>query len=228
MEVNYFTILYWFCHISTWIRHRYTRVPHPEPLSLLPPCTIPLGSRYAPFLKSLLNLLHYCCCFMSWLFGCKACGILALRPGIESAQTALRGEVPTTGPSGKSPSRDILTLFIDGIWGSHLTGPPLILSSLQVLHLAGSALGFWSLLWRVQIFFLSWDWCQPVSRPCLFQPSSSCTHLALLPASIGTGLPRSQESSDFCSSYSNCSSSCHWFIQSAFLAKMEYLGSLLP
>ena len=29
-----FTILYWFCHISTWIRHRYTRVPHPEPSSL--------------------------------------------------------------------------------------------------------------------------------------------------------------------------------------------------
>ena len=37
-----FTILYWFCHISTWICHRYTRVPHPEPSSLLPPCTIPL------------------------------------------------------------------------------------------------------------------------------------------------------------------------------------------
>ena len=35
-----FTILYWFCHISTWIRHRYTRVPHPEPPSLLPPCTL--------------------------------------------------------------------------------------------------------------------------------------------------------------------------------------------
>ena len=29
-----FTILYWFCHISTWIRHRYTHVPHPEPSSL--------------------------------------------------------------------------------------------------------------------------------------------------------------------------------------------------
>ena len=26
-----FTILYWFCHISTWIRHRHTWVPHPEP-----------------------------------------------------------------------------------------------------------------------------------------------------------------------------------------------------
>ena len=29
-----FTILYWFCHTSTWIHHRYTRVPHPEPSSL--------------------------------------------------------------------------------------------------------------------------------------------------------------------------------------------------
>ena len=27
-----FTILYWFCHISTWICCRYTRDPHPEPL----------------------------------------------------------------------------------------------------------------------------------------------------------------------------------------------------
>ena len=27
--------MYWFCHISTWICHRYTRVPHPE-LSSLP------------------------------------------------------------------------------------------------------------------------------------------------------------------------------------------------
>ena len=43
-----FTILYWFCHISKWIRHRYTCVPHPEPLSLLPPHTIPLGHPSAP------------------------------------------------------------------------------------------------------------------------------------------------------------------------------------
>ena len=32
-----FTILYWFCHTSKWIRHRHTCVPHPEPSSLLPP-----------------------------------------------------------------------------------------------------------------------------------------------------------------------------------------------
>ena len=38
-----FTILYWFCHILKWICHRYTCVPHPEPSSLLPPHTIPLG-----------------------------------------------------------------------------------------------------------------------------------------------------------------------------------------
>ena len=43
-----FTILYWFCHISTWIRHGYTCVPHPEPSSLLPPRTIPLGRPSAP------------------------------------------------------------------------------------------------------------------------------------------------------------------------------------
>jgi len=43
-----FTVLYWFCHISTWILHRYTRVPHPEPSSLLPPRTIPLGRPSAP------------------------------------------------------------------------------------------------------------------------------------------------------------------------------------
>ena len=43
-----FTVLYWFCQILKWIRHRYTCVPHPEPSSLLPPYTIPLGRLSAP------------------------------------------------------------------------------------------------------------------------------------------------------------------------------------
>ena len=43
-----FTILYWFCHISKWICHRYTCVPHPEPTSLLPPHTVLLGCPSAP------------------------------------------------------------------------------------------------------------------------------------------------------------------------------------
>ena len=40
--------MYWFCYISKWIRHRYTRVPHPEPSTLLPPRTIPLSRPIAP------------------------------------------------------------------------------------------------------------------------------------------------------------------------------------
>ena len=46
--LSFFTILYWFCHTSTWIRHRYTHVPHPEHSSLFPPHTIPLGHLSAP------------------------------------------------------------------------------------------------------------------------------------------------------------------------------------
>ena len=55
-----------------------------------------------PFLKSLLNLLQYCFCFICWFFGREACGILAPRPGIEPALPALEGEVPATAPTGKS------------------------------------------------------------------------------------------------------------------------------
>ena len=43
IRANYFTILYWFCHTSTWIRHGCTRVPNPESPSHLPPHTIPSG-----------------------------------------------------------------------------------------------------------------------------------------------------------------------------------------
>ena len=45
---SYFTILYWFCHASIWIRHGCTCVAHPEPRSHLPPHTIPLGHPSAP------------------------------------------------------------------------------------------------------------------------------------------------------------------------------------
>ena len=44
----YFTILYWFCHTSTWILQGCTRVPHPDPSPHLPHHTIPLGHRSAP------------------------------------------------------------------------------------------------------------------------------------------------------------------------------------
>ena len=40
--------MYWFCHTSTWIHHRCTRVPHPEPPSHLLPHPIPLVHPSAP------------------------------------------------------------------------------------------------------------------------------------------------------------------------------------
>ena len=56
-----FTILYWFCHISKWIRHRHTCVPHPESYSLLPPHTIPLGLPSAP-----APSIQYCALNLDW------------------------------------------------------------------------------------------------------------------------------------------------------------------
>ena len=57
---------------------------------------------YGPFLKSLLNLLQYCFCFMFLLFGFQACVVLVPQPGIKPTPSALEGEVLTTRPPGKS------------------------------------------------------------------------------------------------------------------------------
>ena len=56
-----FTILYWFCHTSKWIRHSHTCVPNPEPSSLLPPHTILLGhpSEPAPSIQYLASDLDW-------------------------------------------------------------------------------------------------------------------------------------------------------------------------
>ena len=58
MEANYFTILYGFCHTLTWISHGCTCVPHPEPLSDLPPHPIPQGHPSAPALSTLSHVLN--------------------------------------------------------------------------------------------------------------------------------------------------------------------------
>ena len=52
---------------------------------------------FTEFVTLLLLLLMFC------FFSHKACGILAPRPGIEPTPHALEGDVPTTGPPGKSP-----------------------------------------------------------------------------------------------------------------------------
>jgi len=64
-----FTILYWFCHISTWICHRYTRVPHPEPSSLPVPSlwVIPV---HQPQASSIMHRTWTGDSFHIWYYTC--------------------------------------------------------------------------------------------------------------------------------------------------------------
>ena len=66
-----FTILYWFCHISKWIRHRYTCVPHPEPSSLLPPLpslwVVPV---HQPQASSIVHRTWTSDSFHTWYYTC--------------------------------------------------------------------------------------------------------------------------------------------------------------
>ena len=58
LEANYFTILHWFCHTLTWICHRCSCVPYPEPPSHLPSHPVPLGHPSAPALSALYHALN--------------------------------------------------------------------------------------------------------------------------------------------------------------------------
>jgi len=66
-RLNYFTILYWFCHTSTWICHGCTRVPDPELPSHIPPRTIPLGHPSAPAPSILYPALNLDWRFVSYM-----------------------------------------------------------------------------------------------------------------------------------------------------------------
>ena len=66
---GYFTILYWFCHTSTWILHGCTCVPHPEPPSHLPPRTIPPGHPSAPAPRILYQTWSGDS-FLIWYYSC--------------------------------------------------------------------------------------------------------------------------------------------------------------
>ena len=80
MEVNYFTVLCWFCHTSTWIHHRCTCVPNPEPSSHLPLRTIPLGHPSAPAPSILYPVSNLDWWFVSYMilymFQCHSPGAL--------------------------------------------------------------------------------------------------------------------------------------------------------
>ena len=66
----HFTILYWFCHTSTWIHHRYTCVPNHESFSHLPPHTISLGHPSAPAPNILYSAGNLDWRFVSYMILC--------------------------------------------------------------------------------------------------------------------------------------------------------------
>ena len=71
MEANYFTILYWFCHTSTWIHHRYTRVPHPEPLlSSLPVPSLWVVPVHQPQASNIMHRTWTGDSFHIWYYTC--------------------------------------------------------------------------------------------------------------------------------------------------------------
>ena len=100
MEVNYFTILYWFCHTSTWIRHGYTRVPLYEPPSHLPPRTIRPGHPSAPA-SFLTFFFHFHQEALQILFGfCHKAGIICI------------SEVTDISPSNLDSSLCFIYLYV--------------------------------------------------------------------------------------------------------------------
>ena len=56
-------------------------------------------------------------------FGCKACELLAPRPGIESMPPALEGEVLTPGPPEKSYNPILKKIEAGSIWVWYLNAP---------------------------------------------------------------------------------------------------------
>ena len=76
--IFFFTLQYCngFCHTLTWISHKCTCVPHPEPPSHLPPHPISLGHPNAPALSTLSHasnldwwsVSHMIICMFQMLF----------------------------------------------------------------------------------------------------------------------------------------------------------------
>ena len=65
------TLLYWFCHTSTWIRHGCTRVSHPES----PPISIPIPSLWVipvpqPRASCIMHRTWTCNSFRIWYYTC--------------------------------------------------------------------------------------------------------------------------------------------------------------
>ena len=68
---------------------------------------------WQPFLKALLNLLHYRFCFTFQFFGHEECAILAPSPRIKFTVPALEGKVLTTGLQGRSLFHSSMSILVE-------------------------------------------------------------------------------------------------------------------
>ena len=70
MEANYFTILYWFCHTSTWIHHGCICVPHPESSSHIPVPSLWVIPVHQPQVSCILHRTWTGDSFLIWYYTC--------------------------------------------------------------------------------------------------------------------------------------------------------------
>ena len=69
--IFYFTILYWFCHTSAWIRHGCTYAPHPEPpLTSLPVPSLWVIPVHQPQAFCILHQIWTGDSFLIWYYTC--------------------------------------------------------------------------------------------------------------------------------------------------------------
>ena len=115
MYFLYFTILYWFCHTSKWICHGCTHVPHPEPPSHIPPCTIPLGHPNAPALSILYHTSNLNWRFTSHMLIYMFQSILLNRPTLTLSHRVQK-TVLYICVSFAVSHRFIVTIFLNSIY----------------------------------------------------------------------------------------------------------------
>ena len=143
MEASYFTILYWFCHTSTWICHGCTCVPHPEPPTHHRPRTIPQGHPSAPtssILYPASNLdWQFVPYMILYMFQCHS-------PKFSSSSlSAIKSLSP--------PCKQLLLLFLFSIWENWLLGR--VTPWLTATQLLNAGTGIWAqfcLLSRPELF----------------------------------------------------------------------------
>ena len=85
-----------------------------------------------PLLKSLLNLLQFCFCFLAWVFGLEACGTLA-----SGSEAALEGEILTTGLPGRSLFSILSVVYRAGIYRSCSNSILIFLRNLPAIFHSG-------------------------------------------------------------------------------------------